>query len=88
MINHHFHEDYIGNMYIAAGMGLKSIATKNLIFNFHGKNLATKKEEIGFTKRAYFKYKELITKHILTLPSHYDFLKDNIYKGIDEFIDE
>jgi tryptophan halogenase len=89
MINHHYHSDYIGNMYIAAGMGLKSIATKNLIFNFNDtKNLATKKEQIGFTKRAYFKYREAITKHVLTLPSHYDFLKDNIYNGIDEYINK
>jgi tryptophan halogenase len=78
--------DYIGNSFIAAGMGVKSISTKELIF-FNGsrQDIARKKEDIGYAKRRYEDYKDFVIDYVSKLPSHYQFLKDNIYGGIDEY---
>jgi len=78
--------EYIGNMFIAAGMGVKSISTKELIF-YNGSRLekTLKQEEIGYTKRRYEEYRDFIVEHIKKLPSHYKFLKNEIYGGKDDY---
>lgn len=79
-------EDMIGNMYIAAGMGVKSISTKELIFNNGNRDIRSLKEEqIGHNKRRFLEYRKFLEEHIATLPSHYEFLKNEIYKGKDDF---
>lgn len=78
-------QEYIGNMFIAAGMGVKSISTPELIFNTNRINRASKEEEIGFTKRRFLEYRDFITDHIKKLPSHYEFLKNEIYGGKDDY---
>lgn len=77
--------ELVGNMFIAAGMGVKSISTKELIF-YNGSRLgvAQKEEEIGYTKRRYEQYRDYIIDYVKTLPSHYQYLKDNIYGGKDD----
>lgn len=79
--------EYIGNMFIAAGMGVKCISTESLIFQTNRVNRADKEEEIGFTKRRFLEYRDFLTEHIKKLPSHYEFLRDNIYGGKDEYKD-
>lgn len=78
--------EYVGNMFIAAGMGMKSIATKELIFH-NGSRLdpTLKQEEIGYTKRRYEEYRDFVIEHIKKLPSHYEFLKNEIYGGKDDY---
>jgi len=78
-------EDYVGNMYIAAGMGVKSISTKNLIY-YGGARLEKmlKQEQIGYTKRRYEEYRDFVLEHVKKLPSHYEFLKKEIYGGKDD----
>lgn len=77
--------EYTGNMFIAAGMGVKSISTKELIY-FSGDRLhkTQKEEEINYTKRRYEEYRDYIVDYVQTLPSHYEFLRDNIYGGKDD----
>lgn len=78
--------EYVGNMFIAAGMGVKCVSTKELIYlNGHRIERARKEEELGFTKRTFEEYRDHITEYIKTLPSHYQFLKDNIYGGKDDY---
>lgn len=77
--------EYVGNMFIAAGMGVKSISTKELIFVNGSRQLVTRKEEeIGYTKRKFEEYRDYIVDHVKTLPSHYEFLKNEIYGGKDD----
>jgi hypothetical protein len=81
-----YYEQYTGNTFIAAGMGVKSISTKELIFyGGHRMEQVLKEEQLGYTKRRYEEYKDFITDHINTLPSHYQYLKDNIYNGTDDY---
>lgn len=77
--------ELVGNMFIAAGMGVKSISTKELIF-YNGNRLgrSQKEEEVGYTKRRYEEYRDYIIDYVKTLPSHYQYLKDNIYGGKDD----
>ncbi len=78
--------EYIGNMFIAAGMGVKSISTPELIFNNGSRQLvAMKQEEIGFTKRRHEEYFDFVTQYVKSLPSHYEFLKNEIYGGKDDY---
>jgi tryptophan halogenase len=83
--NQSYVSEYIGNMFIAAGMGVKSISTKELIY-FSGDRLkkSQKEEEINYTKRRYEEYRDFIVDYVKTLPSHYEFLRDNIYGGKDD----
>lgn len=85
--NSRYYPDYVGNMFIAAGMGVKSIATKDLIY-FNGSRISPliKKEEIGYTKRRYEEYRDFIIEYVQTLPSHYEFLKKEIYGGKDDYV--
>ena len=66
-------------------MGVKSISTKELIF-YGGNRMdpLVKEQEIGFTKRSYENYRDFVVDHVKTLPSHYEFLKQNIYGGKDD----
>jgi hypothetical protein len=83
--NQAYPREYVGNMFIAAGMGVKSISTKELIF-FNGSRLekTLKQEEIGYTKRRYEEYRDFVIEHVKKLPSHYEFLKNEIYGGKDD----
>jgi tryptophan halogenase len=83
--NQSYVSEYTGNMFIAAGMGVKSISTKELIY-FSGDRLkkSQKEEEINYTKRRYEEYRDFIVDYVKTLPSHYEFLRDNIYGGKDD----
>ncbi len=77
--------ELVGNMFIAAGMGVKSISTKELIF-FNGsrQEVVRKEEEIGYAKRKYEEYRDFVVDYVKTLPSHYEFLKNEIYGGKDD----
>jgi len=73
----------VGGMFIAAGMGVKSISTKELIF--YKEEVSNKREQIHHTKRMYEQYKNFVEDHVKTLPSHYEYLKQNIYGGKDDY---
>jgi hypothetical protein len=76
-------DGHTGTLYIASGMGLKVRSTVEQIF-LRDSN-GSKQEEINFTKRAYEQYRNHIEEHIKKLPTHYQYLKDNIYGGKDDF---
>lgn len=81
-----YFQEYVGNAFIAAGMGVKSISTPELIFYNGTRQMVTlKQEEIGYTKRRHEEYKAFVEEYVKTLPSHYQYLKDNIYGGKDEY---
>jgi len=83
--NQSYPADYVGNMFIAAGMGVKSISTKELIFvNGTRMDQNRKQEEIGYAKRRYEEYRDFVIDYVKKLPSHYEYLRDNIYGGKDD----
>lgn len=75
--------DMIGAMFIGAGLGMKSISTKELIL--YKEELTNKREEINHTKRMYEQYRNFVEEYVKGLPSHYQYLKDNIYGGKDDY---
>jgi tryptophan halogenase len=74
--------EMIGGMFISAGMGMRNISTKEMIF--YKEEISNKREEVHHTKRMYEQYKNFVVDHVQQLPSHYQYLKDNIYGGKDD----
>jgi flavin-dependent dehydrogenase len=83
--NHRYYPEYRGSIFIAAGLGMRSIATRELVFHSRTMDAAQKQQEIADTKRAYEEYRDFVIAHIAKLPSHYEFLKSEIYGGKDEY---
>jgi tryptophan halogenase len=72
-----------GINYIAAGMGMKPISYKEQLEHIY-RSKGMPMDMIEDSKRKYEQYRDHLTDYIKTLPSHYQYLKDNIYDGIDE----
>ncbi len=83
-LNHSFPPGFVAGLFIAAGMGLKAISTKELVLLDGGRFTRDKLAELDYTKETYYNYKNKTEEYIKTLPSHYQFLKDNIYGGKDD----
>jgi tryptophan halogenase len=83
VLNNAYPLEMVGGMYIAGGMGVKNFSTKELIF--YKEELSNKREQIHHTKRMYEQYKNFVEDYVQGLPSHYQFLKDNIYGGKDDY---
>jgi len=82
-LNNTYPPEMLGGMFIMAGQGIKNISTKELVF--YKEELSNKQEELNHTKRMYEQYKNYVVDYVKTLPSHYQYLKDNIYGGKDDF---
>ena len=70
--------DMQGATFITAGMGIKSISTPEMVqayYKFHRTNLKILED----AKMNYEKHKLYTENFIKTLPTSYEFLKDNIY---------
>lgn len=81
--------DYTGNMFIAAGMGIRPMGTPELVYNTGDRmDQELREEQIGYTRRRHEEYKQFITDYIAQLPTHYEYLKENIYGGKDEYDSE
>ncbi len=78
-----FDPQLTGSMFISAGMGVKNISTKELVF--YKDEISNKQEELGYQKRAYYQYRNFVEDYVKKLPSHYEFLKQNIYGGKDDY---
>jgi tryptophan halogenase len=74
--------DFAGINFIAAGMGMSSISTPSLM------NQSERYDEslIMDAKKKYEQYRDYIVEHVKSLPTHYEFLRDNIYGGVDEHL--
>jgi len=75
-----------GTNYIAAGMGMKPLSYKRQVEQIYESN-GWPLDRIEDSKRKYEQYRDHIVEYVQTLPSHYEFLRDNIYGGVDEHVD-
>ena len=64
-------------------MGLRPTGTPSLLYKYDHEQ-AKLEEEVGAVDRMYKQYKNFVIDHIKDLPSHYQYLLDNIYGGVDE----
>ena len=72
-----------GTNFIAAGMGLTPMSTPAMI---EANNYD--RQQVLVAKEKYEEYRDFITEHVMSLPSHYEYLRDNIYGGIDKHVQE
>ena len=88
--NHTLNPNGQGGNFILAGLGLKSISTPSLIksrrahLNALNPN-STDDAELEESRARYHQTKKWMAEYIQTLPTHYQYLKDNIYGGVDEY---
>ena len=76
---------FIAGLFIAAGMGVKSISTKELVL-LNGSGFSREKmDELLYIKERYYEYRDFVKKHVSSLPTHYEFLKQHIYSGKDNY---
>jgi|TARA_B110000971_G_scaffold109783_1_gene112521 tryptophan halogenase len=80
---HSYEPSHVGNNMIAAGMGLRPTGTPSLL-TASNRQLVQLQEEVGAVDRMYQQYKNFVIEHIKDLPTHYQFLLENIYGGNDE----
>jgi len=76
--------DAAGLNYIVAGMGY-TIASKHwqdVLYWFNGQDYLS---DLVERKHEFLKYEQEILEHVKSLPSHYEYLRDNIYGEVDEF---
>ncbi len=74
--------------FIAAGLGLRNASTPELmVYNYFSQSIPvdSKLAEIQYTKKEFDRYKMQVEEYIETLPSNYEFLKEHIYGGVDEY---
>lgn len=76
MLDKNWHPRFAGTIYIAAGMGLSSVSSvsmsNKILKDLGGINIDT-------IKNAYERNRDKVTDYVQSLPSHYEFLCDNIY---------
>ena len=76
--NHNWFADMAGVLYIAAGHGLKSTSFAKMVeVDLLRSNVSM--DTVHHSKRSFELHKEWMTEHMKTLPSHYQFLKEEIY---------
>lgn len=80
--NNTWSPELAGVNYIAAGLGLSSISTIELLRDKESFN----EEALMDCNRKYKQYRDYIVEHVKSLPTHYEFLRDNIYGGVDEYL--
>jgi tryptophan halogenase len=84
-MNQTYYNEFPPALYIAAGMGLKSISTKEMVLlNGSGFN-RNKIDDLNYAKQKFFEYRDYVKSYVDQLPTHYEFLKNEIYGGKDDF---
>jgi tryptophan halogenase len=79
-LNQTYIPDFVPALFIAAGMGVKSVSTKEL-FMIN----PVKQTELEHTKAKHEQHRQYVMEYVKTLPSHYEFLKSEIYGGNDDY---
>jgi tryptophan halogenase len=74
-----------GGAFIMAGLGVKTVATPE-IFQGYYKQIGKPLQEIENTRKQFHRNKKLFKEYIDTLPTSYEYLRDNIYGGVDEHL--
>jgi len=76
-----------GIPYILSGLGVECISTQD-VSNMRRMRVGVMQTENDFEmiKNKFIKYFNETTDYIKSLPSHYQYLKENIYNGNDEYV--
>lgn len=77
-----YNKDGQGGNFILAGMGISPISTSTYVDSFFEYDDINKLE---IMRSNFAKNYEQVEKFVKTLPTHYEYLRDNIYGGVDEY---
>jgi len=84
--SYNYPEMYTGNLFIAAGLGVRPIGTKELVYNFGDRiDQSMREEGMGYARRRFEEYRDYAEDLVKQMPTHYEFLKQHIYGGKDEY---
>lgn len=84
--SYNYPEMYTGNLFIAAGQGVKPIGTPKLVYNFGDRiDQSMREEAMGYARRRFEEYRDYIEDLVKQMPTHYEFLKEHVYGGKDEY---
>lgn len=89
-----YNENMQGMAFIMGGMGVRNMSTPEFATANISGNATSIPFQLGFdkttamddTKRKHNQYMEWLKDYVSKLPSHYEFLRDNIYGGTDEHL--
>ena len=75
-----WHVNMNGIPFIAAGHGIRSTSyLKRSLYQLEENRVS--EDELPDVKRKYLQWKDYFSKYVAQLPSHYEFLRDEIYKS-------
>tara|TARA_B110000977_G_scaffold199118_1_gene285571 strand:+ start:2031 stop:3659 length:1629 start_codon:yes stop_codon:yes gene_type:complete len=79
-----------GGNFIAAGMGMKAVSTPSIVAARYDFTASIDPTNTGIqaledSRKRFHQSKKHIEDYVKALPSHYQYLKDNIYGGIDSY---
>jgi len=94
LYQNHYNESAQGMNFVMGGMGIKNVSTEAYATSgIAGSSTSIpfkinidKREAIADTRRKHLQYMEWLKDHLSKLPSHYEFLKNKIYGGVDEHL--
>lgn len=81
IVNNSWNTNMNGILYIAAGLGMTSVPYRKALDLFLEENHISI-DVVYDTKRKYEQYRDHIVEYIKKLPSHYEFLRDEIYGSV------
>lgn len=83
-----YNESLGGMNYILSGMGVRPISTLDHARMRRAFDKIETDEDILNIRDGYLNYRNKMEEYIKTLPSHYEYLRDNIYGGVDKCLEE
>lgn len=86
-LNRSYDPGFVAGLFIAAGMGVKPVSTKEIALHNGNTGIGTlsKADELQYVKRKFEEHRALVSAAVDALPSHYEFLKHEIYGGTDVY---
>lgn len=73
-----------GAYFILAGLGVKNVSTEQLI-DVQNKFAGIDSSKLEYSRKMFQQHKDAVLEYIQTLPSNYEFMRDRIYGGVDEY---
>lgn len=80
-----YRAEYQGHNFIMAGMGIRSISSKQMIEANRRLAGLDGLGDVEIAKEKFLAKRKDVEEFVKTLPTHYEFLRDNIYGGNDEY---
>jgi tryptophan halogenase len=74
-----------GIPFILGGLGVRNISTKGFA-KIHNEFQHIDPSGLEFTRERFLEYKQFLKQYMTTLPSNYQFMKDRLYGGKDEYL--